>query len=80
MDPGVTLKEKDFCFAHNGPCPRIPFKKEPGFLNLLLAGSPCPDHSSFGKHNGQAGESAPAFMVLTLSVHTVLFSLSCLLL
>lgn len=68
MDPGVHLEEYDYCFAHKRKCCRIPVFCEGGndSLQLLVAGSPCPDHSTFGKRNGQAGETAPAFMVLTL--------------
>lgn len=64
MDPEVKLEEFDYCHVHHKECRRVPGMGPD--LDLVVAGSPCPDHSNFGKHNGQAGESGPAFMTLTL--------------
>ena len=70
MDKSTSIAEYDICLAHGRKCRRVPgmdVKADAGYLDMLVAGSPCPDHSSFGKHNGQTGESAPAFMTLILA-------------
>ena len=69
MDDSVVLKDHDMCFTHKCQCRRIPDPKRSRsqtLLELLLAGSSCVDWSSFGKHGGDAGASAAAFIVLTL--------------
>lgn len=77
MTPDVQLDDWDYCLAHKRQCRRIPdaTSSSKDFLDLLTAGSPCPDHSSFGKRNGVTGESGPAFMVLTLGFASHAFDL-----
>jgi hypothetical protein len=69
MDDKVVLKDHDMCFTHKRQCRRIPDPKRTrsrALLELLLAGSSCVDWSLFGKHGGDAGASAAAFIVLIL--------------
>ena len=70
MDESVVLNEFDYCHTHKKQCRRVPEhgngSATKDYLDILVAGSPCPDFSSFGKHNGQSGETSPAFMTLTL--------------
>ena len=69
MADSVMLKDHDMCLTHKRQCRRIPDPKHPRtptLLELLLAGSSCVDWSLFGKHGGDAGASAAAFIVLIL--------------
>ena len=69
MNDKVVLKDHDMCFAHQRQCRRIPDPKRTrsrALLELLLAESSCVDWSLFGKHGGDAGASAAAFIVLIL--------------
>ena len=67
--PELELKEFDHCLRHSRPCRRVFSPNGPSqgqVLTIVAAGSPCPDYSNFGKHCGQSGEAAPAFITLSL--------------
>lgn len=69
--PELELKQFNHCLRHICQCRRVfnPNDRQQGqckVLNILAAGSPCPDYSNFGKHCGQSGEAAPAFITLSL--------------
>ena len=67
----VKISSYDYCYRHDKNCRRLPTKKRNtnGILNILCAGSPCPDYSNFGKHCGQSGATAPAFMMLIFGMN-----------
>ena len=64
----VKLHECDFCYKHKKMCRRLPYAGKSDELTLLVAGSPCPDYSSFGQHAGQVGKTGHLFVILKLGL------------
>ena len=66
MRDDVLLNELDYCYTHQRQCRRLPVVEGQGHLSVLVAGSPCPDFSAYGKRSRDLGKTGHLFVILKL--------------
>ena len=62
----VLLNELDYCYTHRRQCRRLPVVEGHGHLSVLVAGSPCPGFSAYGKRSRDLGKTGHLFVILKL--------------